>query len=61
MDTVIQAYDTGVAYAKHMGYKTIGMQDNPYNATEELELRKAWYRGYSDACRTAEEETLDYA
>lgn len=55
-DLVKLAYDTGAAYAKTMGYRTIGMQDNPYNPDDEIHLRKAWYRGYSDACRAAEEE-----
>jgi hypothetical protein len=58
-DPVIKAYDTGADYAKHMGYKTIGMQDNPYNADDELALRKAWYRGYSDACRSAAEDLIE--
>ena len=55
-DLVKLAYDTGAAYAKSIGYRTIGMQDNPYNPDDEIHLRKAWYRGYSDACRAAEEE-----
>lgn len=59
MDHIIRAYEAGIDYAKTMGYRTIGQQDNPYNIEDELNMRKAWYRGYSDACRSAAEETIE--
>lgn len=58
-DLIVKAYVAGANYAKQMGYKTIGMQDNPYNADDELALRKAWYRGYTDACRSAAEDMIE--
>lgn len=58
-DLIVKAYVAGADYSKQMGYKTIGMQDNPYNADDELALRKAWYRGYTDACRSAAEDMIE--